>query len=379
MIDIIIKNGHVIDPKNGVNGIKDIGIDNGRIVEIEDNESAKQIVNANNKFVFPGLIDAHAHMFYEGTEIGIPADIAYLPNGVTSAIDASAGVANYNLFRKDVVERSNVTIKAWLQVPSSGLVTTAHHENIDPKYFNPKKIKKIYNENSDNILGLKIRLGEELTLGMGAYPLEKTIEIAEDIGSPVEVHCTNIPVPSCEILSMLRPGDVFEHVYQGKKNTILDEDGKLYDCILKARKRGIIFDTGEGRKHCDYDVFLKALEQGFIADICSTDLVLASMYKRSIFSLPNLMSRYVAMGIDLEHVIKMTTENPAKLMKMEDEIGCLSINAFGDVAIFEWVDFEQTFSDWKGTEFKTDKLLKPLLTIKKGQIMYCAPEYNYQL
>lgn len=102
-------------------------------------------------------------------------------------------------------------------------------------------------------------------------------------GCPVEVHCTNIPVPTSEVLKVLRPGDIFEHVYQGVKNTIIDENGKLYDCVREARKRGIIFDTAEGRKHGDFDVMLKAKEQGFIADMCSTDLVLGSMFRRPIF------------------------------------------------------------------------------------------------
>ena len=123
---------------------------------------------------------------------------------------------------------------------------------------------------------------------------------------------------------------------------------------------------------------LAAKEQGFIADMCSTDLVLASMYRRPIFSLPNLMSRYICMGIPMEHVVKMATQNPAKLMGMENEIGCLSEDAKADVAIFNWIDFEQTYRDWKGTAFKANKLLKPEMTIKDGQIVYCAPDYLYE-
>ena len=180
------------------------------------------------------------------------------------------------------------------------------------------------------------------------------------------------------MLKVLRPGDIFEHVYQGVKNTIIDEKGKLYDCVREARKRGIIFDTAEGRKHGDFDVMLKAKEQGFIADMCSTDLVLGSMFRRPIFSLPNLMSRYICMGIPMSQVVSMATERPAGLMKMQGEIGCLSEGARADVAIFRWMDFKQTYKDWKGTAFTADKLLKPEMTVKDGQIMYCAPDYIYE-
>lgn len=377
MLDLLIKNGHVIDPANHVNGQADIAIYNGRIVPYEPGESARHIIDASGKYVFPGLIDSHAHMFQDGTEIGICPDVAYLPTGVTAAIDCSAGAANYPLFHSSVIARSKVTIKSFLQVCSAGLVTTSYHECIDPAYFNPEKIDRIYHENQDNILGLKIRQSEELTGGLGIRPLKATIEIAEKVGCPVEVHCTNIPVPTDEILDILRPGDIFEHVYQGVKNTILNEQGTLRDCVPAARKRGILFDTAEGRKHGDFDVMRGAMKQGFVADFCSTDLVLGSMYRRPLFSLPNLMSRYICMGLSMEEVIRMTTERPAKLMKMKGEIGCLSEGARADVALFSWVPCPQTYRDWKGAAFQADRLLRPEMTIKGGQIMYCAPEFIY--
>lgn len=378
MLDLLIINGHVIDPANNINEVTPIAIYNGKITKYEDGEDAKHVIDAKGKYIFPGLIDAHAHMFHDSTEIGIYPDIAYLPTGVTAAIDFSAGVANYPMFRSAVIARSKVTIRSFLQVCSAGLTTTSYHECINPKYFNPEKIERIFNENKDNIIGLKIRQSEELTEGLGIEPLKETIKIAEKIGCPVEVHCTNIPVPTSEILDVLRPGDIFEHVYQGVKNTIIDENGKLYDCVKEARKRGIIFDTAEGRKHGDFDVMLAAKEQGFIADMCSTDLVLGSMFRRPIFSLPNLMSRYICMGIPMEDVVRMVTERPAQLMDMKGEIGCLNEGARADVAIFDWIDFEQVYKDWKGTEFIANKLLKPEMTIKNGQIMYCAPDYFYE-
>jgi len=378
MLDLLIKNGHVIDPDNHVNGPADIAIYNGRIVPYESGEPARHVIDASGKYVFPGLIDSHAHMFQDGTEIGICPDVAYLPTGVTAAIDCSAGVANYPLFLSSVIARSKVTIKSFLQVCSAGLVTTSYHECIDPAYFNPEKIDRIYHENQDNILGLKIRQSEELTGGLGIRPLKTTIDIADKIGCPVEVHCTNIPVPTGEVLDILRPGDIFEHVYQGVKNTILDEQGHLRDCVPAARSRGILFDTAEGRKHGDFDVMLGAMKQGFVADLCSTDLVLGSMYRRPLFSLPNLMSRYICMGLSMEEVVRMTTERPAKLMKMEGEIGCLSEGARADVAIFSWVACPQTYRDWKGAVFQADKMLRPEMTIKAGQIMYCAPEFIYE-
>ena len=133
-----------------------------------------------------------------------------------------------------------------------------------------------------------------------------------------------------------------------------------------------------GRKHGDFDVMQKAMEQGFVADFCSTDLVLASMYRRSIFSLPNLMSRYIAMGIPMAEVVRMATQAPARLMGMEGVIGCLTPGARADIAIFRWIPQHQTYKDWKGSTFQAEMLLKPELTIKDGDLVYCAPDYIYE-
>ncbi len=378
MLDLLIINGHVIDPANHIDEVRPVAVYNGEIVPYDPGEGAKHTIDAAGRYVFPGLIDAHAHMFTEGSDIGIYPDLAYLPTGVTSAIDCTAGVSNYRIFRSAVISRSKVRIKSFLQMCSAGLVTSSYHECIDPKYFAPEKIERIYRENSDNILGLKIRQSEELAEGLGIAPLKATVEIADRIGCPVEVHCTNIPVPTAEVLAVLRPGDIFEHVYQGVKNTIIDEHGKLRDCVRQARERGILFDTAEGRKHGDFEVMLAAKEQGFVADFCSTDLVSGSMYRRPIFSLPNLMSRYIEMGLPMQKVVEMATAAPAKLMKLEGKIGCLSEGARADIAIFRWMPFHQTYRDWKGSAFSADNVLKAEMTIKDGDIVYCAPDYLYE-
>ena len=182
MLDLLIINGHVIDPANGVDEVRPVAVYNGKIAHYEEGEPARQVIDAAGRYVFPGLIDSHAHMFAEGTDIGIYPDLAYLPTGVTSAVDATAGVSNYRMFRKSVIEQSKVTIKSFLQVCSAGLATTSYHENINPKYFNPEKMARIYDENRDNILGLKIRQSEELAEGLGIEPLKATVAIAEKIG-----------------------------------------------------------------------------------------------------------------------------------------------------------------------------------------------------
>src|SRR3954468_4278205 len=67
---IIIKEGRVIDPKNNIDAITDIAINDGKIVKLAKNIDPKegiQVVNAKGLYVTPGLVDIHSHNFF-GTE-----------------------------------------------------------------------------------------------------------------------------------------------------------------------------------------------------------------------------------------------------------------------------------------------------------------------
>src|SRR3954468_24447016 len=79
---IVIKEGHVIDPKNNIDAVMDIAIQDGKIVQVAKNIDARQAiqtVNAKGLYVTPGLIDIHTHNF-AGTNL----DQTYMngPNGL---------------------------------------------------------------------------------------------------------------------------------------------------------------------------------------------------------------------------------------------------------------------------------------------------------
>jgi len=72
---LLIKNGRVIDPANGIDDQRDIIIEQGTIVEVrpggtgkEKEHGAEQIIDARGKIVVPGLIDMHVHLREPGHE-----------------------------------------------------------------------------------------------------------------------------------------------------------------------------------------------------------------------------------------------------------------------------------------------------------------------
>lgn len=371
-IDILIKNGRVIDTLNNIDEVKDIGIKGNKIVDISNTEvEAENIIDAKDCIITPGLIDFHAHLFNYVSELGIYPDIAYLPTGVTTAVDAgSAGVANHAMFSREIINKSIVRIKSYLHVCSAGQVTTSFHENPDPQYYNPEKMATTLEKYSDEILGLKIRMGKELVGDMGLDPLVKTIEIAAKLDCPIVVHATNPPSDAGDIAELLRKGDIYAHVYHGKSSTIIEEDGKVKPVIKEARDRGVIFDAANGRNHFSFKVAKAAIEDGFFPDIISTDLTFRTMYKYPVCSLLYIMSKYLNLGVDIKDIIKTTTENPAKAMKMEKEIGDLSSGSIADIAILKIKENKTEFFDFEGTSIIGDKILENQMTIKDGTIVY---------
>lgn len=377
-LDIKIKNGHIIDPYNDIDEVYDIDIYNNKIVEISKNidKETNKTIDVSGCYVFPGLIDYHAHVA-PLCEIGVEPEVLCFTSGVTTIVDAgSSGCANYESYRSKILD-SKVRIKAYLNVCSAGLVTSSYGENIDPRYFNRKKIKYLFEKYPDELVALKIRMDKNLSKDMGIYPLEETIRLAEEMGVRVVVHTTNAQMPQADIAKILRCGDVFTHMYHNFDNSIISENGEIIEEVKEARDRGVIFDSANARFHFAFSVAKPAIEKGFLPDIISTDITKKSIYKKpQIFNMAFLISKYLNMGLDLKMIVKLSAVNPAKLLGMEDQIGQLGKGAIADISIFKIEDKKIHFEDWEGGILEGDRLLKNVMTIKDGEIVYHDIDFN---
>lgn len=379
-LDILIKNGHVIDTCENVNYVKNVGIKDGRITETPETEdNASYVIDARGCYVLPGLIDFHTHVFYGGSEYAVNPE-QMLPHGVTAAVDAgSCGYANYKVFHDSIIKRSSLKIKSYINMYPAGIFEYGIEPVYDARSFNEKRMGEMLNKYEDEILGFKIMLSKHIVGELGVQPLMETIEMAERIGNvSVCVHTTDLPCQSSIVADMLRKGDIYCHCYQGDGNPITDDSGRVYDSVRKARERGVLFDAANGRVHFSFKVAEASMRDGFYPDIISTDLVSRAInilnYNRN---LPFVMSKYVNMGMKLENVVKAVTETPAKAMGMSGEIGTLKPGAYADVALFEMKEAEVCFCDMKESGRITgNRLLLPRMTILDGNVVYCSTDFN---
>jgi len=370
---LLIKNGRVVDPARCINQSGDIFVENGKIVEQLHLDRLKDgsTLDAGGCLVVPGLIDFHTHLFFGGTDAGIPADVALLPSGVTTAVDGgSAGSANYELFQRSVVATSMVRIKSYLNVSPGGLATGRHNEPLYPLTFDRDKIAWLFQQYPDNLVGLKLRQSRDVVGDLGLDPLKRAIEIAEQLSCPVAVHTTDPPSTTDDLVELLRPGDVFVHAYHGVGNTILGSNHRVLPSVRKARERGVLFDAANGRSHFSFDTALAALADGFEPDIISTDLTTLTWNKAPAYSLPFVISKYLNMGVSLPTALAACTAVPARMLAMTGIIGTLAPGAEADIAIFRLEEQEIEFLDFRGRKHQGHQLLVPQATVRAGRIVY---------
>lgn len=367
--DYLIRGGRVIDCYCGQDTVRDIAVKNGRIVSAEHVEAAQEI-DASGCIVTPGLIDFHCHLGAYVTDLGILGEAACFPSGVTTAVDAgSTGTANYESFRM-LTANSRLRVKAFLNVCPAGLVTGAYHENINPAYFQRETILRFLKKYSDQLLGLKIRQSKEIADGLGLEPMKAMLEIAGEAGCPVVVHTTNPPRPPEEIARLLRPGDVYAHVYQGKGGHVV-RDGAVIPELPEHQKRGVIFDAANGANHFCLKVARICLEQGFRPDIISTDLTAKTVFvPGKVFSLTSIMSKYVALGMEIPEIIRRTTVNPARILGEERELGSLCEGTCADIAVHRLAGHPVSWTDFLGDELKGDFVLKTEMTMREGRTVF---------
>ncbi len=378
MLQLLIKNGTVVDPANSTFGVRDIAVKNGCVdgVGNYDNVEAQIVIDARDCIVTPGLIDHHVHL-HPLAGIGIPAEAVCFSSGVTTVVDAgSTGCANYKEHRT-FLKNSKLGVKAYLHVCSLGLSTLpAQMEDVSPCNFDVGAIREIFEAYGDDLLGLKLRTSQEVVRELGYTPLKKTIELADKLGTQVMVHCTNPPGKMTDLLQYLRRGDVLTHFYMNRGDTILNEQGRIHKEVYAARERGVLFETADARTHFSFAVSEAAIKDGFAPDIIATDLTRSNMYLRpTVFHLANLIAKYCYLGLPLDQVISCCTEKPAQQMGQLGNVGCLSRGAKADIAVFEKiacdVEFgDRPYSEPEGELRHGDFCFRPVLTVKNGEIVY---------
>ena len=383
--DLLLKGGHVIDPANHIDEVRDVAVSQGKIAAVEKNipaDQAGKVVDVSKLFVAPGLIDIHYHVGHGGAPLdwfapearvhalplGIPADMA-LEGGATTIVDAgTAGAETFLQEKEEVIDRSNVRVLAFLNIVGNGM-QGGLEQSVDQ--MDPKACAATIARYRDIIVGVKTAHYWTREPWDGEHTpwaaVDRAIECATLANVPVMYDFWPRPDRTYEdlLLKKMRPGDIHTHVFAQQFPIILP-DGKINPALAEARAKGVIFDVGHGSGSFWFRAAVPAFKQGFIPDSMSTDLHTGNFNE---VSMTNVMSKFLAMGAPLDDIIKRATVNPAAEIH-HPELGTLTVGRDADIAVLEFEKGHFSYIDCGVARMNGTARLTARMTIRAGRILY---------
>jgi len=373
--ELLLRGGHVIDPRNAINAPRDVAIAKRKIAAVAPGirpADASKTIDIGGLYVVPGLVDIHTHVYAgTGEKDSYAGDNSVYPDGftlragVTTIADAgSSGWRNFEDFKQRIVDRSRTRVLAFLNIVGHGMRGGAFEQDLDDMAVQPTV--EMARRHRGLIVGVKTAhyAGPEWT------PVERAVEAGTlaDVPVMVDFGARRAERPVADLLTQkLRPGDIYTHVFSGLRGE-QDPSGRLNAALWEGRKRGVLFDVGHGAGSFAWRIAAPALEERFVPDSISTDLHVASM-SGGMKDMLNVMSKFLAMGMPLESVVQRATWNAARALE-QGGVGHLSVGVNADVAVLRLERGDYGFVDSSGARLKAAQRLACELTLRDGKVVY---------
>lgn len=375
--DLLLKNGHVIDARNNLSAVRDVAVKDGKVAAVGPNIPASRAiktVDVSGLYVTPGLVDIHVHVYpgekkndYAGGDWSIYPDGFTLRSCVTTVTDAgSSGWRTFPDFKSRIIDQSKTRVTAFLNIVGAGMGSGRIEQNLEDMEVRPTLDMVL--KHKGEIVGIKSAHfnGPEWT------PYERALEVGRAARIPVMVDFGGNVKAGRSLYDLLnkyfRAGDIFTHMYGGRRGEQDPETMGPSKAMVDGRKRGVIFDVGHGGSSFRWATAVPLMKAGFVPDSISTDLHTGSM-NAGMKDMLNVMGKFLAMGMPMDEVVRRSTWHPAREIQLE-QYGNLSVGAPGDIAVLRLEKGKFGFVDPAGGRLDGSQRLACEITVLDGKVVY---------
>jgi dihydroorotase len=386
MYDVIVANGHVLDPAQGIDGRMDVAVSGGRIARVAPSiaaSEAAQVIDASGagRYVVPGLIDLHAHVAYGATTAGVgmaccdPDEIG-VQSGVTTVVDGgSVGIANVGVFPVHILPRAKTRVVCYLNVGSFAHTTRVPADVNALADIDLAGIEACVANNPGLVAGMKLRAVGSVVRESGEAVIRAAQAAARAAGVPLMVHIGDASAGEAGqarmtdltrfLLEELDAGDILTHLCTPNPGGVGRAPELLEPLAHAARDRHVVLDAALGRGNFGYQIAREQFERGLFPDSISSDLTGMGL---TFHSLMECMAKFMAVGYSLSDVVRMTTINPARALGLDATIGSLREGLEADITIMDVVEDDFVFTDTTNATFHGGYGMAPVHTLKDGAL-----------
>jgi dihydroorotase len=402
--DVVLRGGRVIDPAQGLDGVLDVAVRDGKIAAVGKDlpGPARETVDVRGKLVLPGMIDTHAHVYrYVSGRFGLDADMVGVQSGVTTIVDQGGpSVLTFPGFREYAVKPASTRVLAFISAYMVGGLEGHYY----PELYRPDCIAvedtiRAGRENADLVRGVKGHAEIGGFTRWGDEAMRQASKIARGLDLPLYIHFGQLwPLPDgkdsydpdailSDMLDILRPGDVLAHPFTRHPGGFVDKNGKLHAVVREALARGLKTDVGHG-SHFSFKMARLVLDAGIVPDTLGADM---HGYNTTVpkprgtpdthpdteemhmfagsqnFSLASAMTSMLALGLTLEQVVPMVTSNCAAMLGMQSEIGTLKPGVEADVSVLDDITGRFVLKDNEDTQVVAERAVRPAFCLRAGK------------
>ena len=401
--DLLLEGGRLVDPGQQRDGLFDIAVRDGRIAAVLPPGTpvqARQRMDARGKLVIPGMIDTHGHVFQHVTgRFGMDADLCGVRSGVTTLIDQGGpSCMTLPAFRAYVVQAKQTRVFAYLSAYLVGGMEGHYYPNLyKPDCLDVDATVKSALANTDIVKGFKAHAELGGFARWGVEVMRQSAEIARRADMPLYIHFGQLwPLPAegangvdpdsilADVVPLLKAGDILAHPFTRHPGGFVNRQGQVHGIVREALARGLKVDVGHG-SHFSYRMARIALDAGILPDTLGADMhgyntrvpappgtpdshsdAEHMFFGQVRFSLASAMTAMLALGLPLDHVVKMVSSNVVDIFGLPKDLGTLAVGNPADISVLHDERGRFLLKDNEGTELVAAQRLRPAFCLRDG-------------